>query len=126
LTLGRFSAAAGSEQQGETAMPYVRRDSTGQIVALSIEALEGFEALRSDSPEIADFELRLGAVRSQLHESDLEVIRVLDDIVNLLIEKNLIRFTDLPPAAQRKLSERRGLREHSAHLQLLGDETRVI
>jgi hypothetical protein len=107
-------------------MPYVRRDAAGQIVALSIEAFEGFEHLATDSPEIAAFEQRLGAVRSQLHESDLDVIRVLDDVVNLLIEKNLIRFTDLPPAAQRKLSERRGLRERSAHLQLLGDESSVI
>jgi hypothetical protein len=54
------------------------------------------------------------------------VVRVLDDLVNLLIDKNLIRFTDLPVAAQRKLIERRGLRETGTHLGLLGEDTGLL
>ena len=83
-------------------MPYVRRDATGQLIALSSEE------------------------KARLQESDRDVVRVLDDLVNLLIDKNLIRFTDLPAAAQRKLIERRGLRETGSHLGLLGDDTSLL
>lgn len=107
-------------------MPYVRRDRSGQVVALSTEPLEGFEQVAFDLPEIVAFEQRLGNSRSRLEESDRDVVRVLDDLVNLLIDKNLIRFTDLPVAAQRKLIERRGLRETGTHLGLLGEDTGLL
>lgn len=107
-------------------MPYVRRDATGQVIALSSEPLEGFEHVPADLPEIAEFEHRLAGTRSRLEESDRDVVRVLDDLVNLLIDKNLIRFTDLPAAAQRKLIARRGLRESGSHLGLLRDDPGLL
>jgi hypothetical protein len=107
-------------------MPYVRRDATGQVIALSSEPLDGFEHVAPDLPDIAEFEQRVGGPRSRLEESDRDVVRVLDDLVNLLIDKNLIRFTDLPVAAQRKLIERRGLRESGSHLGLLGDDPGLL
>lgn len=48
-------------------------------------------------------------VRSRLdllRQSDLEVIRVLEDVVNVLVERGVIRYTDLPEAARRKLEDR--------------------
>lgn len=107
-------------------MRYVRRDADGEIVAVSMEPLEGFEAASTDAGEVADFGRRCAAPQSRFAESDREVVRVLDDLVNVLIEKNLIRFTDLPPAAQRKLMERRGLRESGTHLGLLGEDTALF
>jgi len=107
-------------------MPYVRRDAAGQIVALSLEPLEGFEDIGDQPAAIAEFGNRLAGARTRLRESDRDVVRVLDDIVNVLIDKNLIRFTDLPPAAQRKLIERRGLRETGAHLGLLGEDPGLL
>ena len=97
-------------------MPYVRRDATGQLIALSSEELEGFQEAPLDAAEIAEFEHRLGDAKARLQESDRDV----------LIDKNLIRFTDLPAAAQRKLIERRGLRETGSHLGLLGDDTSLL
>lgn len=107
-------------------MPYVQRNDAGRIIAASTEALDGFELVSSESPEFIEFGRGLSQVRAQLHESDLEVIRVLDDLVNVLVQKNLIRFTDLPEAAQQKLMERRGLRENAAALRLFDDDVRVI
>lgn len=107
-------------------MPYVRRDATGQVIALSIEPMEGFERVLADDPDIDAFEQRLESTKSRLEESDRDVVRVLDDLVGLLIDKNLIRFTDLPTAAQRKLLERRGLRESGSHLGLLGDDAALL
>jgi len=40
----------------------------------------------------------------------------------VLIEKNLMRFTDLPDAAQKKLLERQSLRQSLTALKLLGDD----
>lgn len=107
-------------------MPYVRRDEAGRITAVSIDPLEGFEAVEESHPDLVAFELREDGPLSRLRESDLDVVRVLDDLINLLIDKNTIRFTDLPEAAQRKLMTRRGLRERGAHLGLLGDDAPLL
>jgi hypothetical protein len=37
--------------------------------------------------------------------------RVVENLVDVLIEKNLIMFMDLPNGAQQKLMERRGVRK---------------
>jgi hypothetical protein len=42
----------------------------------------------------------------QLQQSDSEMIRVLDDLIQVLTSKGVIRITDLPPAAQVKVIER--------------------
>lgn len=107
-------------------MPFVRRDPAGQVVAVSMEPIEGFSEVPAELPELLDFELQLASSRNELQESDLDVVRVLDDLINVLIEKNAIRFTDLPAAAQQKLLKRRGLRKAGPHLGLLGDDTALF
>jgi hypothetical protein len=42
---------------------------------------------------------------------DFELIRVIEDIAFVLIEKGLISLRDLPPHAQNKLLDRRGFRD---------------
>lgn len=107
-------------------MPYVRRNPEGEVVAVSIEPIEGFEIIGENDPALRAFESRGGFHQNRLRESDLDVVRVLDDLINLLVEKNTIRFTDLPPNAQRKLIERRTLRLSGTHLGLLGEDTSLF
>jgi hypothetical protein len=45
-----------------------------------------------------------------LTESDLAFIRVLEDVIALLAEKNVIDIADLPRAARDKLASRHTLR----------------
>lgn len=107
-------------------MRYVRRDDLGRVIAVSTVPLEGFEP-SSDAPaSLTDIERQFDIAQERLEQSDLEVIRVLDDLVNVLVEKNLIRFTDLPLAAQQKLLQRRGLRESGVRLSLPDNEDQVI
>lgn len=106
-------------------MRYVRRDGVGRVVALSLEPMDGFEAVPREDPAVLEFEQH-AASWSRLRESDLDVVRVLDDLINLLVEKNTIRFTDLPEPAQRKLMERRGLRRGGPHLGLLDDDPALL
>jgi hypothetical protein len=51
----------------------------------------------------------------------------LEDLIDTLILKNVIHQTDLPPAAQKKLMVRKGLRNriHGA-LNLLGNDDRIL
>lgn len=55
-----------------------------------------------------------------LSESDAGLSRVLEDLIDVLISRGVIKFTDLPEAAQAKLLERRETRAHTGQsLQLL-------
>jgi hypothetical protein len=102
-------------------MPYVARDSAGRIVAVAAEAgTAATEWLDPATPELREFVAALQPA-DDLVRSDQALIRVVEDLVNTLIDKDLIRFTDLPEAAQQKLLLRRSLRRSRNSLDLLGD-----
>lgn len=107
-------------------MPYIQRDNAGQISAVSVEQTGTIaEYIELDSPELIAYLSQCGAAfdfNGALAESDQALIRVVDDLVNVLVEKNLMRFTDMPEAAQKKLLERRSLRQSLTALKLLGDD----
>ena len=108
-------------------MAFVKRDADGKITAVSLQATEeAGEEVALEDPELGRF-LRQSLLEyaAQRHwvESDLGLARVMEDLIDLLIEKNVFRFYDLPEAAQRKLIERRGLRREFAYVEtLFGDE----
>ncbi len=116
-------------------MPYVQRDSQGKIAAVSATANDSVqEWIEEGSHDLNVFLLDMalgkdgadiGTIRA-LSESDLNMIRVVEDVVDLLIEKNLLRFTDLPAPAQDKLLKRRSLRQTINPLNLMGDDNGVI
>ena len=95
-------------------MPYVTRGPEGHITALHANReSEAQESLAADHPDVLAFvgsHVRLAETHSELESSDLELIRVLEDLIAVLIENGIIKLTDLPPAAQGKLSQRRELR----------------
>lgn len=106
-------------------MPFVKRSQEGRIIALFDAALaDADEFLDAAHPDVVAF-LHAAPVRdalSSLAASDQEMARVTEDVIDLLISKNLILFTDLPDHAQRKLLKRKELRSSSAlDLGLLGE-----
>ena len=106
-------------------MPYVKRDEQGRIIAVNLETGEEMEEIPPHSPELMEFMRQAGLEQSTLQESDMWLVRVLEDLIDLLIDRDVIRFTDLPLPAQEKLMERRSLRQTLGALNLLGgtDET---
>ncbi|MDD3327755.1 MAG: hypothetical protein PHW25_11800 [Zoogloea sp.] len=87
-------------------MPYVQRDSTGQVVAIFAQPGPGHdELLPAGHPELAAL-----AGASEFAHLDADLIRVIEDVVDVLIDRGLLRLTDLPPDAQRKLLARKGAR----------------
>jgi hypothetical protein len=102
---------------------FVKRNQDGAIVAVSREILEsGWEEIPDDAPELAAFAGTIAAGQNELSSTDLGLVRVLEDTIDLLIERGVIRFTDFPEAAQAKLLERRSLRASLRRLDLLEDE----
>jgi hypothetical protein len=79
------------------------------------------EPLPAGDAELVAFAGRLMA-GGELAPSDLPMIRVLEDLIDLLVERSVIRFTDLPQPAQEKLVSRRSARQSLRRLNLLGDE----
>lgn len=48
----------------------------------------------------------------ELKHTDSEFIRVIEDVIDVLITKNIIAITDLPQAAQDKISDRKTKRSN--------------
>jgi FMN phosphatase YigB (HAD superfamily) len=94
-------------------MPFVKRDGSGRVVAAFRERSdEAPEFLAANSPEIAEFSDPDGArdERSSMLQSDLEMIRVYEDLIDILISKRIVVLTDFPAKAQEKLVRRKRLR----------------
>lgn len=94
---------------------FVKRDARGNICAVSREKItEVNEPIAADAEELTQF-LQTSKPEAQraLEQSDLQMARVMEDVVNLLIDKAVIRFTDLPAAAQQKLLSRREVRDQA-------------
>ncbi|WLH79672.1 tryptophan synthase subunit beta [Pseudomonas sp. FP2335] len=112
-------------------MFYVQRDQNNALVRVEAQAYaEATETLPADHHEIqawfAGDEIENSL--KQLKSSDLEMIRVLDDLIQVLTSKGVIRITDLPPAAQAKFLERTQARAALGGLSELinDDETGLI
>ncbi|MYM65110.1 hypothetical protein [Pseudomaricurvus sp. HS19] len=94
-------------------MPYIIRNAKSEIVALLKEPASGLEEfLPADNKEVMQFlGLKSGDdARGALEVSDRELARVTEDLIQLLIQKNLILFTELPLPVQEKLLLREKLR----------------
>ena len=62
-----------------------------------------------------------------LADSDASLARVTEDLIDILLTRGLIQFTDFPPAAQAKLLQRRQTRAIlSKRLKLLDDGDGLI
>ena len=89
-------------------MYFVRRNTQGEIVALAKEMNgEHSEQIDPHHPEVLKFLAHSGEVFNDL---DTSLIRVIEDLVDVLIDKNLLRLTDLPLPAQEKLLSRKKVR----------------
>jgi hypothetical protein len=92
-------------------MPFVKRDKHGVVIAVSREPVSGCsEELPNDDPALAAFFTGIASKASSLDATDQDFIRVLEDVVDLLIAKGLILFTELPADAQQKIMRRQQMR----------------
>src|SRR3954471_22312128 len=106
-------------------MPFIRRDAQGAIDSLHRRDDGGAEFLPDDHPDVRAF---LGAEPARPEPGfaslDADFIRVIEDVIDTLISKNVINITDLPLEAQTKLFSRKTFRERATKdaLMLFGDD----
>lgn len=96
-------------------MPHIQRNRQGDITSLHRDAVPGAEFLPDDHPDVQAFVGRPGApvdpTAAHFASLDSDVVRVIEDLVDVLVARNVIRITDLPAEAQLKLFNRKSFRE---------------
>lgn len=92
-------------------MPYVSRAPDGQIIAIFRDSgTQASEFIPQNAPELVEF-IGAPANTELFHTLDSDLIRVIEDVIDVLIRKNLLLLTDLPAEAQTKIIARRNLRQ---------------
>ncbi len=94
-------------------MLYAIKDENGFTTSISTTPSNP-EQPEVTEVELIDFLSTSGSLKSfqrLLNLLDSDTIRVLEDLVDLLVSKNLIMFTELPIEAQKKLGERKIIRK---------------
>jgi hypothetical protein len=96
-------------------MPYVIRNSQGLIIGASIEPTEdSIEYLPWGHHEVVAFaEREKQGGQGDIGATDFNMARVTEDLIDLLVSKNIIRLDELPEPAQKKLQMRKSLRSGS-------------
>lgn len=92
---------------------YVIKDESGNITGLSLTKTIGAETADPQDPALRQFlelaDPSLSASR-QLEALDSTSVRIVEDLIDVLIDRGTLLFTDLPEAAQQRLLERKMLR----------------
>jgi hypothetical protein len=106
-------------------MPYVRRNPAGEIDSLHRAGEPGAEFLPDDHLEVQAFVGNSGEAKEDFSRLDADFVRVIEDVIDTLIVKNVINITDLPEQAQAKLFARKSFRERvsKSSLRLFGQPT---
>jgi hypothetical protein len=112
-------------------MYYVKRDNYGNLQRVEAAPFEEMNGeLTADSQEAQAWFANQSVENSllKLQQSDLDMIRVLEDLISVLIRKGVVRITDLPEVAQAKLVGRSKARDALGGLNLLinDDESELI
>jgi hypothetical protein len=104
-------------------MAYVFKNAQGTVVAASAsENLgEGWALVEDNAKEYLEFLENSLAKNAPFRESDIQLARVLEDLISMLIERNLIRFTDFPQAAQKRLNDRQSMRKKTQLSRLIDE-----
>lgn len=107
-------------------MVYVDRGENGQIIGVfNSPQSDDSQYISPQAPELLEFlgqSNRQEDIQTILTASDMAMVRVIEDLVNTLIDKGVILFTDLPEAAREKLVQRKKIRHHLNSLENLMNE----
>ena len=99
-------------------MPFALRNQNNEIVALTgTPNIEGDQEISFSDPDVLDFLTNTTFYGAQddkfnkLLADDLRTIRIVEDLIDLLIAKGIILFSELPEGAQTKLLQKKARRE---------------
>jgi len=112
-------------------MPYVNRNERGDVIQLlDMPNKESCEWLEVDHFDVIEFlrqSPQANELKKSLSSSDSDMVRVVEDLVDLLMEKQVFVFTELPEAVQDKLNRRKKLRHDvNALSNLIRDDDNIL
>ena len=94
-------------------MPYIIRDESGKVSKASARILVGGELVAHNHPEVIDFLKKRGQdpiqveiALAELRRTDNEMARAVEDVIMVLLKKNLFKMTDLPKPVQDRMAFR--------------------
>ena len=111
-------------------MIYIRRNSDNEIVEIDFSPAPNLEEIGLFDPELKAFlqnskdseEL----IKTVLDKLDIDMVRIIEDLVDILIDKDVIRFTDLPKPVQNKLLFKKNIRNALAEENSILNNDEVI
>lgn len=108
-------------------MPYISRNEKGEIIAIHDSPVkEDTQWLESSDSEVVSFLQRIQDAKQALTSTDNEMVRVVEDLIDLLMERQIFIFTELPEPVQAKLNARKQLRQDMNSLEGLINEDDAI
>ncbi len=98
-------------------MPYIIRDSSGNVTRASVQAIHGSEGVPYEHPDLIAFLEKNGQnpqdvenALEELRRTDAAMSRAVEDVVMALLKKNILKMNDLPAPLQDRMSLRVKLR----------------
>ena len=111
-------------------MIYIERNASGDIENIKFSPGENREEMSLHDPRLTEFiknaEDSDALVESVLNRLDLDMVRVIEDLIDIMIERNLIIFTDLPAPVQNKLLFKRNIRNLKQETSFIDDNELII
>lgn len=104
-------------------MPHAHRNAKGELIALHqarpLETRDEHGELTAQPATVQTAPDSPAGSKAYLAQTDVGLLRVVEDLVYLLMDKNVIMFTELPVAVQDKLKNRERARESLRQGELL-------
>ena len=94
-------------------MPYIRRNAEGQIESLHRQPGEGVSEFVDSQHEAVQTFLGRIPEDARFSRLDADFVRVIEDLIDTLLTRNILNVTDLPVEAQHKLFARKSFRERA-------------
>ncbi len=114
-------------------MPYALRHPDGRILSLHRSPEAGADFVAGDDPAVQAFlgghaQPPSGFGSDEFGKLDADFVRVIEDLIDVLIARQVIRITDLPAQAQEKLFARKSFRDRrpAQALRLYGDDDGIV
>ncbi|MCL7488828.1 MAG: hypothetical protein M8357_11730 [Desulfobulbaceae bacterium] len=107
-------------------MLYIERNDNGTIAAIhqtpTDKATEQKTLLDEEVIAFLGKDSDLDSWIQLLSLSDISIIRVIEDLIDVLVKKNVIMLTDLPEEARDKLKERKRVRKKMGNDAIIVDD----
>ncbi len=98
-------------------MPYVLRDASNKIIRASVRTPVGSGTLPHNHPDIIEFlksrqqdPAQIEEALTELRNTDIEMSRAIEDVIMVLLKKNVQKMSDLPRQVQDRMALRTKLR----------------